>query len=87
MSTDASDEDRTASPDGPYDLGLEVPEADAAEQSRSVVHEPGADERERRSRGGDPLDRVTDVLDPVNPADAAEQSREIDDDEGYDDHR
>jgi hypothetical protein len=87
MSTDASDEDRSADGAGLYDLGLEVPEADAAEQSRSLVDDPTGVDREMRLRGGGPLDRVTDPLDPINPADAADQSLQIDDDEGYDDRR
>lgn len=63
----------------------EVPEADAAEQRVPAVHEPDEVEQEMRGRGGDPMDRVTDAADPVNPADAADQAREVE--PGDDDYR
>lgn len=55
----------------------EVPEADALEQQTPVADEPSEIDREFRNRGGDPRDRTTDLVDPVNPADAADQAREI----------
>jgi len=55
----------------------DVPEAAALDQRAPLADEPSDVDQELRKRGGDPRDRTSDLLDPVNRADAADQAREV----------
>ena len=85
MSTDASGSDsQVSAATDAGELGLEVSEADAVEQLQG--NDGGPMDPDLHVPGSNPLDRISDLTDPVNPADAADQTLALDD-EGYDERR